>query len=126
MRCIPTVGMYIHRSRGIDISETWPSLGQMMAITSVSVRYEEPGRLSDPISRKLIVSLSVSGGRGVGFTPGTSAGGGAADVGKSRLKSTVAVGSGGWVGVGDGVSEGRMMSDGVTLDEVNSGACVGV
>ena len=68
----------------MEISETCPSLGQTTATRMVSVRYDEPGRLSEPMSRKLIVSLSVvSGGNAVGLIARASAGGGAAEVGKS-------------------------------------------
>jgi len=77
-------------------------------MTRVSVRYDEPGRLSEPMSRKLMVSLSVSGGRAVGATAIGSGAGGAATVGNSRLTSTVAVGSTGGIGVGEAVSVGRI------------------
>src|SRR5512140_2356928 len=55
MRWFSQPGMETHRSRGIEISETWPSFGRRMAMTMVSVRKEPPGRLSEPISRKLTV-----------------------------------------------------------------------
>lgn len=90
------------------MSETCPSFGQTTAMTSVSVRYDEPGRLSEPMSRKLMVSLSVRGGRAVGATATGSAMGGAASVGNNRLTSTVAVGSIGGMGVGEAVSVGRI------------------
>lgn len=90
------------------MSETCPSLGQTMAMTIVSVRYDEPGRLSEPMSRKLIVSLSVRGGRAVGSTAKASATGGAASVGNNWLISTVAVGSIGGIAVGEIVSVGRI------------------
>jgi hypothetical protein len=122
---MPTVGIKIHRSRGMEISETCPSLGQTIATTMVSVRYEDPGRLSDPISRKLIVSLSVREGKAVGFTAGISAAGGAAEVGKSWAISTVAVDCGGWVGVGDTVSVGRKDWDAGAFERRDD-ACVGV
>src|SRR6185295_12774793 len=48
--------METHRSRGMEMSETCPSLGRRMAMTIVSVRNDVPERLSDPISRKLTVS----------------------------------------------------------------------
>ena len=38
MRCMPTLGMYIHRSRGIEIIDTCPSLGHSTTTTIVSVR----------------------------------------------------------------------------------------
>ena len=65
------------------MSETCPSLGQTTATMIVSVRYDDPGRRSEPISRKLIVSLSVSGGRAVGLPESELPAGGAAEVGKS-------------------------------------------
>jgi len=67
----------------------------------------------------------VRGGRAVGFTNCASAMGGAATVGKSWLKSTVAVISGAWVGMGDGVSVGRSNADVLLLKEDSDG-CVGV
>src|SRR5215207_4279279 len=51
--------METHRSRGIEISETCPSFGRRMAIRSVSVRKEPPGRLSEPINKKLTVSCPL-------------------------------------------------------------------
>src|SRR5215212_8099875 len=59
MRWFSQPGMDTHRSRGIEISETWPSLGRRMAITMVSVRKEPPGRRSEPISKKLTVSCPL-------------------------------------------------------------------
>ena len=107
MRCIPTVGIYTHKSRGMDMSETWPSFGHNTTSTIVSVRNEEPERLSEPISRKLTVLLSVSAGKGVGPAPDASSTGGAAEVGKSELRSTVGLGSAGGIGVGDEVGVGK-------------------
>ena len=72
----------------------------------VSVRNELPVRLSEPISRKLIVLLFVSEGRGVG-PPLLSGAGGAANVGKSELRSTVGLGCAGGMGVGEGVGDGK-------------------
>lgn len=93
IRCIPTVGMYIHVSRGIEMRETCPSRYQTMATNKVSVRWDVPvGRRSDPMSRKLMVSLSVRGGSGVGLTINASAGGGAAWVGNKISMGAVAVG----------------------------------
>ena len=51
--------METHRSRGMEMSETCPSLGRRMATTIVSVRKEVPERLSEPISRKLMVSCPL-------------------------------------------------------------------
>src|SRR5512143_1800906 len=59
MRWFSQPGMDTHRSRGIEISETWPSFGRRMAMTMVSVRKEPPGRLSEPISRKLTGSCPL-------------------------------------------------------------------
>lgn len=109
------------------MSETCPSLCQTMAMTSVSVRYDAPGLLSEPISRKLMVSLSVRGGREVGTTATASAIGGAATVGNNWLTSTVAVGSMGGMGVGDAVSVGRMICSAEGVFKYDSGeGCVGV
>jgi hypothetical protein len=111
----------------MEIREICPSLGHTIARTIVSVRYDEPGRLSEPIRRKLMVSLSVRGGKAAGLTSCDSAMGGAATVGKSWLKSTVAVMSGGWVGMGDGVSVGRSKAcSDVLPSNDNSDGCVGV
>ena len=63
--------------------------------------------MSEPINRKLTVSLFVSGGRAVGSTPGSLAGGGATEVGKSEFKSTVGVASTGGTGVEEAVAVGR-------------------
>ena len=58
-----------------------------MAMSKVSVRREvSVGRRSEPINRKLIVSLLVSGGSGVGLE------GGAAWVGNNCSLEMVAVG----------------------------------
>lgn len=73
----------------------------------MSVRNEAPVRLSEPISRKLTVLLSVRAGKGVGPAPDVSGTGGAADVGKSELRSTVGLGSAGGIGVGDAVGVGK-------------------
>ena len=89
------------------MSETWPSFGHNITRTMVSVRNEAPVRLSDPISKKLIVLLSVSAGKGVGPTPEVSGTGGAAEVGKRDLRSTVGLGSAGAMGVGDAVGVGK-------------------
>src|SRR5512143_1734821 len=88
-------------SRGMEIIETWLFFGQRMTITIVSVRKEPPGRLSEPISRKLRVSLSVRLGRGAGEIPASDGGGGAAAVGNRVARSTVGLG---WIG-GSGVAE---------------------
>jgi hypothetical protein len=91
----------------MEIIETCPSFGHNTSTTIVSVRKELPERLSEPIKRKFKVALSASGGRGVGPSTGVSGRGGAATVGKSELKSTVAVGCGGGDGVGEGVLVGK-------------------
>src|SRR5512133_2542303 len=106
MRCIPTVGMKIHRSRGMEIIETWPSFGHRITMTSVSVRNEAPGRLSEPISRKFTVSPSVRFGNGSGAPAAFDGGGGAAAVGKRAATSTVGLGSTGGSPVGEGVVVG--------------------
>src|SRR5215211_3851144 len=59
MRWFSQPGIDTHRSRGIEISETWPSFGRRMAITIVSVRKEVPERRSEPISKKLTVSCPL-------------------------------------------------------------------
>src|SRR5215213_4068185 len=59
MRWFSQPGMKTHRSRGMEISETCPSFGRRMAIRSVSVRKEPPGRLSEPINKKLTVSCPL-------------------------------------------------------------------
>src|ERR1044072_8548500 len=59
MRWFSQPGIETHRSRGIEISETWPSFGRRMAITIVSVRKDEPERRSEPINRKLTVSCPL-------------------------------------------------------------------
>lgn len=89
------------------MSETWPSFGHKITSAIVSVRNDAPVRLSDPISRKLTVLLSVSAGNGVGPAPEVSGTGGAADVGKSEPRSTVGLGSAGGIGVGDAVGVGK-------------------
>ena len=66
-----------------------------------------PLRKSEPINKKLTESLFGKSGSGVGPWPDVSGGGGAASVGKSELKSTVAVGWMGGMGVGDGVVVGK-------------------
>ena len=71
-----------------------------------------------------MVSLSVSGGNAVGFTAGISATGGAATVGKSWLKSAVAVDSGGLIGMGEAVAVGSKTCEAGALK--SSGTCVGV
>src|SRR5512143_1302857 len=96
--------------------ETWPSLGQSTTMIIVSVRKELPGRLSEPISRKLSVVLPVRAGRGAGATPAASGGGGAAAVGKRAARSTVGVG---WTAVGPVGEEVAVGSD---LSSVGTGA----
>src|ERR687883_493337 len=59
MRWFSQPGIETHRSRGIEIRETCPSFGRRIAITIVSVRKEPPGRLSEPISKKLTVSCPL-------------------------------------------------------------------
>src|SRR5512147_2518262 len=59
MRWFSQPGIETHRSRGTEINETWPSFGRRIAMTMVSVRKEPPGRLSEPISRKLTVSCPL-------------------------------------------------------------------
>jgi hypothetical protein len=59
MRLLPPPGIETHRSRGIEIMETCPSLGRRMATIIVSVRKDVPERLSEPISRKLMVSCPL-------------------------------------------------------------------
>ena len=53
-------GMDTHRSRGMEMSETCPSSGRRMATTIVSVRKDVPERLSEPMSRKLMVSCPLA------------------------------------------------------------------
>jgi len=55
----------------------------------------------------LTVLLFVSAGKGVGPAPEVSGTGGAAEVGKSELRSTVGLGSAGGIGVGDAVGVGK-------------------
>lgn len=52
--------METHRSRGMEMRETCPSLGRRMATTIVSVRKDEPDRRSEPMSRKLMVSCPLA------------------------------------------------------------------
>ena len=89
------------------MSDACPSCGHKIASTNVSVRNELPERKSEPINKKLIESLFDKSGSGVGPWPEVSGGGGAASVGNSELKSTVAVGWIGGTGVGDGVVVGK-------------------
>ena len=79
------------------------------------------GLLSEPMSRKLIVSLSVSEGNDAVSTVGWI-GGGAACVGKSCSGGIVAVGEACGVAVSDGNIKGE---DGFVLKEKSDG-CVGV
>jgi hypothetical protein len=62
------------------------------------------------MSRKLMVSLSVSRGSAVGVIATDSAMGGAATVGNNWAIFAVAVGLTGGTGDGDGVSVGRICS----------------
>lgn len=93
----------------MEISVTCSSLGRRITITSVSVRKEEPVRLSDPISRKLVVSCSLWIGIGGGALEGFSMMSAGAGVGSRVLISTAVVGGGGR----DGVSVGGTISVGV-------------
>src|SRR5512142_407197 len=90
----------------MEIIETWPSFGQKITTTIVSVRNEEPGRLSEPIRRKLRVSPSVRTGRGAGAAPTSAGAGGAAAVGKRVAASAVGLGSTGGSEVGEAVAVG--------------------
>ena len=102
--------MLSHVSRGMEMRETCPSRYQTMAISNVSVRCDVPlGLRSEPMSRKLMVSLFVRSGSGVGFVTVNESGGGAA------WMEAVAVGGGGGAMVGDKVSVGRI-SCGVGLE----------
>src|SRR5512142_456320 len=87
--------------------DTCPSFGHRITTTIVSVRNELPGRLSEPINRKLIESLSVSSGRGAGAALAASDGGGAASVGKSAAISTVGLGWAADWSVGAAVGVGK-------------------
>src|SRR3989304_1484128 len=103
----------------MEMSETWSSFGRRIAITIVSVRYAEPGRLSEPISRKVITagpSYTTAGGGGGagggraargwgGAPPATSVGrtmGGRGVVYISTEMVGKGVASAGWKGVGEG------------------------
>jgi hypothetical protein len=59
------------------------------------------------MSRKLIVSVSVTNADGAGASLEAEGGGGAAAVGNSEFRSTVPVGSIGGMGVGEDVAVGR-------------------
>ncbi len=86
---MPSPGMYVHKSRGMEIIDTWPSLGHSTTTSIVSVRNVPPGRLSDPISMKLRLSPPDSWGTGGGASASLDATGGAAAVGNSEFRSTV-------------------------------------
>ena len=74
-----------------------------------------------------MVSLSVRAGRAVGLIAINCATGGAAFVGKSRLRSTVELGLGGGVGVREAVPVGRICSGvNVSVPYDNMDGCVGV
>jgi hypothetical protein len=73
----------------------------------VSVRYDPPGRLSEPISRKLTVSVSVTTTDGSGASPAADGRGGAAAVGNNEFRSTVGLGSSGGTAVGEAVAVGK-------------------
>lgn len=108
----------------MEIIATCPSLGRSMAMTMVSVRNEPPGRLSEPINRKLTVSWSSSGATGVSCRFKSSVGNGAglgswatagSSVAVARMTGMfvgvgrmvpVGVGKTGWKGVGVGKSAG--------------------
>ena len=80
-----------------------------MATSNVSVRCDVPvGLRSEPMSKKLMVSLSVRSGGGVGLVTVCASGGGAAWVGNNCSMGAVAVGGAGSVRVGDKVSVGRI------------------
>ena len=126
MRWFSFVGIETHKSRGMEMRETCPSLGRRMATIMVSVRKDVPERLSEPMSRKLMVSCPLlstwlpdgsmvgSGAtvlmRKFGSMVGMSVGGGAVRVNVGGMEATaveaneaVGVQGTGRNGVGEGV-----------------------
>jgi hypothetical protein len=91
----------------MEIIEACACRGHRITITIVSVRYDPPGRLSEPISRKLTVSVSVRTADGSGASPPADGSGGAAAVGNNAFKSRVGLTTSGGTAVGEDVAVGR-------------------